>query len=64
MIKSNENSATVEDFLAYRHYSTEPLHSLCSHSDYKIDDAFLETVEMMENSKEFFLQRRTLMLNE
>jgi hypothetical protein len=64
MINTDENSAIVRGFLAYRNPLPDSLYSLSSRSHFDIDDDLLETVEIVGSSKESYLQNRTTLLNE
>jgi len=64
MINTDENSARVREFLAYRSPMPNSLYSMSSRSHFDIDDDFLETVEIMGSSKEFYLQNRTALMND
>ena len=64
MTNTDENSARVREFLAYRSPVPGTLYSMSSQSTFDSDDAFFETVEIMGNSKEYYLQNRTALMND
>ena len=63
MVNADENSARRE-FLAYRQPLSNSLYALSVRTQDDIDADFFETVEVMGNSKEFYLQSRSSLMNE
>ena len=64
MIHTSENSARAREFLAYRRARRDSLYSMSGSHDVSMDDDFLETVEIIGSSKEFYLQNSTSLMNE